>query len=309
MFNKEQLQRFSIRKLTVGAASVLIGVLFLTSWNTNTVYADSINGESIAKSNNPQEGNPAVNKDNVQIVDNDSTEVSNISDSKSSKVIKSDATKSDIVRDKTTIDDNSGTKVPEHTAQANNKQALTTVTEDNGAKVSKTEKYSNSDIKKQPKNSEKTQETTLVKKVLDKEKLSSESLIEEKLSSESLIDPKKSDEKVEIPATDPSNTIPASDPITYPEELNGLINKDGKDKYIYQVLSLDGYSHSKLILSVNRNNHKDKKIYAYVIDGNKKVKQSKIIDMDQQSIITIDGRKYQLDNNGSREVFIGRNKV
>lgn len=165
MFNKEQLQRFSIRKLTVGAASVLIGVLFLTSWNTNTVYADSINGESIAKSNNPQEGNPAVNKDNVQIVDNDSTEVSNISDSKSSKVIKSDATKSDIVRDKTTIDDNSGTKVPEHTAQANNKQALTTVTEDNGAKVSKTEKYSNSDIKKQPKNSEKTQETTLVKKV------------------------------------------------------------------------------------------------------------------------------------------------
>lgn len=155
MFNKEQLQRFSIRKLTVGAASVLIGVLFLTSWNTNTVYADSINvtsGESIAKNNNPQEGNPAVNKDNVQIVDNDSTEVSNISDSKSSKVIKSDATKSDatksdIVRDKTTIDGNSGTKVPEHTAQANNKQALTTVTEDNGAKVSKTEKYSNSDIK------------------------------------------------------------------------------------------------------------------------------------------------------------------
>lgn len=60
MFNKEQLQRFSIRKLTVGAASVLIGVLFLTSWNTNTVYADSINvtsGESIAKNNNPQEGN------------------------------------------------------------------------------------------------------------------------------------------------------------------------------------------------------------------------------------------------------------
>ncbi|MGN8628388.1 mucin-binding protein [Lactobacillus amylovorus] len=317
MFNKEQLQRFSIRKLTVGAASVLIGVLFLTSWNTNTVYADSINGESIAKNNNPQEGNPAVNKDNVQIVDNDSTEVSNISDSKSSKVIKSDATKSDIVRDKTTIDDNSRTKVPEHTAPANNKQALTTVTEDNGAKVSKTEKYSNSDIKKQPKNSEETQETTLVKKVLDKEKLSSESLIEENLSSESLIEenlsseslinPKKSDGKVEIRATDPSNTIPASDPITYPEKLNGLINKDGKDKYIYQVLSLDGGS--KLILSVNRNDHTDKRIYAYVTDGNyKKVKQSKTIGMDQPSIITINGREYQLNNNGSSEVSIKNGK-
>ncbi|MGO5261256.1 mucin-binding protein, partial [Lactobacillus amylovorus] len=301
MFNKEQLQRFSIRKLTVGAASVLIGVLFLTSWNTNNVYADSINvtsGESIAKNNNPQEGNPAVNKDNVQIVDNDSTEVSNISDSKSSKVIKSDATKSDatksdatksdIVRDKTTIDDNSRTKVPEHTAPANNKQALTTVTEDNGAKVSKTEKYSNSDIKKQPKNSEETQETTLVKKVLDKENL----------SSESLINPKKLDGKVEIRATDPSN---------YPTEINGLI---GEDKYIYQVLSLDGYSHSKLILSVNRNDHEGKNIYAYVIDGNSEsVTDSYTIGVDQHKTIEIDGRKYRLNNNGSSEVFIGGNKV
>lgn len=167
-----------------------------------------------------------ANKDNAQMVDNGSTEVSKSSDSNSSRVIKSDATKSDIVRDKTTIDDNSRTKVPEFTAQANNKQALTTVTEDNGAKVSKTEKYSNSDIKNQSKNSEKTPETTLVKKVLGKEKS----------SSENLIDQKNLDGKIEISATDPSN---------YPTELNGLI---GKDKYIYQVLSLDGDSGSKLIL-------------------------------------------------------------
>ena len=297
MFSKEQLQRFSIRKLTVGTASVLIGVLFLTSWNTNNVYADSRNvtsGESIAKNNNPQEGNPAVNKDNVQIIDNNSTEVSNISDSKSSKVIKSDATKSDIVRDKTTIDDNSRTKVPELTGQANNKQALTTVTEDNGAKVSKTEKYSNSDIKNQSRNSEKTQETTLVKKVLDKEKL----------SSESLIDQKKLDGKVEITATDPSNTITATDPSNYPTELNGLI---GRDKYIYQVLSLDGNSGSKLILSVNRNDHNDKNIYAYVTDG-KSVRKPITIGMNKNSIIKIDGREYRLNNNGSSEVSINGKK-
>ena len=58
MLNKEQLQRFSIRKLTVGTASVLIGVSILTSWNTNKVYADSGNvtsGQSIATNNNPQE--------------------------------------------------------------------------------------------------------------------------------------------------------------------------------------------------------------------------------------------------------------
>ena len=316
MFSKEQLQRFSIRKLTVGTASVLIGVLFLTSWNTNKVYADSRNvasGESIAQNNNPQEGNPAVNKDNVQIIDNNSTEVSNISDSKSSKVIKSDATKSDIVRDKTTIDDNSRTKVPELTAQANNKQALTTVTEDNGAKVSKTEKYSNSDIKNQSRNSEKAQETTLVKKVLEKKVLD-----KEKLSSESLIDQKKLDGKVEIPATDPSNTITATDPSNYPK-LNGLI---GEDKYIYQVLSLEPeywYSRSKLILSVNRNDPNDKNIYAYVIDGNynyndgnynyNSVEKSITIGMDKSSIITIDGREYRLNNNGSSEVSINGKTV
>lgn len=226
-----------------------------------------------------------ANKDNAQMVDNGSTEVSKSSDSNSSRVIKSDATKSDIVRDKTTIDDNSRTKVPEFTAQANNKQALTTVTEDNGAKVSKTEKYSNSDIKNQSKNSEKTPETTLVKKVLGKEKS----------SSENLIDQKNLDGKIEISATDPSN---------YPTELNGLI---GKDKYIYQVLSLDGDSGSKLILSVNRNNHNDTNIYAYVTDGN--VNYERVVPIGMYSIITVDGRKYWLDNNGSSEVSINGNKV
>lgn len=129
MFNREKLQKFSIRKLTVGTASVLIGVLFLTSWNTNKVYADSGNvtsGESIAKNNNPQEGNPAVNKDNVQIVDNGSTngstEVNESSDSNRSNVIKSDATNRDNVRDKTTINDNSRTTEP--TGQANNKKVV-----------------------------------------------------------------------------------------------------------------------------------------------------------------------------------------
>lgn len=117
------MQRFSIRKLTVGTASVLIGVSILTSWNTNKVYADSGNvtsGEGIAQNNNPQEGNPAV-EDNVQIVDNGSTEVSESSDSNRSNVIKSDATNRDNVRDK---NDNSGTEVPEPTAQANNKKVV-----------------------------------------------------------------------------------------------------------------------------------------------------------------------------------------
>ncbi|OUP16182.1 hypothetical protein B5F30_04300 [Lactobacillus johnsonii] len=298
MFSKEQLQRFSIRKLTVGTASVLIGVSILTSWNTNKVYADSGNVTSgVAKNNNPQEGTPAVNKDNAQIVDNGSTEASESPDSNRSNVIKSDATNRDNGRDKS---DNSRTTEP--TAQTNNKQALTTVTEYNGAKVSKIEKYSNSDIKNQFKNFKKTQETTLAMKVLDKEELSPESLIEEKLSSIKLSE--KLDGKIEIPATDPSN---------YPTELNGLIGKDNQvlsDKYIYQVLSLDGDSGSKLILSVNRNDHNDKNIYAYVTDGNyEDVNYESVVPIGMYSTITIDGRKYWLDNNGSSEVSIKGNKV
>lgn len=41
MFSKERVQRFSIRKLTVGVASVLIGMSFMTKMSTNKVYADS----------------------------------------------------------------------------------------------------------------------------------------------------------------------------------------------------------------------------------------------------------------------------
>lgn len=48
MFNKERLQRFSIRKLTIGAASVLIGVSFMTEMNNNKVYADTVAPTSAA---------------------------------------------------------------------------------------------------------------------------------------------------------------------------------------------------------------------------------------------------------------------
>lgn len=52
MFNKERLQRFSIRKLTIGAASVLIGVSFMTEMNNNKVYADTVAPTESAASNN-----------------------------------------------------------------------------------------------------------------------------------------------------------------------------------------------------------------------------------------------------------------
>ena len=44
MFNNEKLQHFSIRKLTIGVASVLIGISFLTGTNATKVRADTVNG-------------------------------------------------------------------------------------------------------------------------------------------------------------------------------------------------------------------------------------------------------------------------
>lgn len=63
MFSKERVQRFSIRKLTIGVASVLIGISFMTKMNTNKVYADStqIVSEHMASTNSENQNGEVVN--------------------------------------------------------------------------------------------------------------------------------------------------------------------------------------------------------------------------------------------------------
>ena len=242
MFNREKLQRFSIRKLTVGTASVLIGVLFLTSWNTNKVYADSgnvTNGESIAKNNNPQEGNPAVN-DNTQIVDNGSTKVSNISDSKSSKVIKSDATKSDIVRDKTTIDDNSRTTEP--TGQANNKKV---VSDANRAKS--TANDAQTKPAQQTAKSDAANSNTLVVQRTKKLTVNAKLLADSKAQTDT-----KTDSKYSV--TD-----------NYPKDLMKYLPSDFENKQEYAFEWLRNQNHN-IILTTNRTG--DGVVYVYQ-DGTK----------------------------------------
>lgn len=71
MFNKKQVQRFSIRKLTVGAASVLIGVAFLSMSNTNEVKADALA--------NAQEQVQTEKVENTEKQSNETKDVDNIS--------------------------------------------------------------------------------------------------------------------------------------------------------------------------------------------------------------------------------------
>lgn len=63
MFSKERVQRFSIRKLTIGVASVLIGISFMTKMNTNKVYADStqIVSEHMASTNSENQNGEVIN--------------------------------------------------------------------------------------------------------------------------------------------------------------------------------------------------------------------------------------------------------
>ena len=248
MFNKEKLQRFSIRKLTVGAASVLIGVLFLTSWNTNKVYADSGNvtsGESIAQNNNPQEGNPAVNKDNVQIVDNGSTngstEVNESSDSNRSNVIKSDATNRDNVRDKTTINDNSRTTEP--TGQANNKKV---VSDANRAKS--TANDAQTKPAQQTAKSDAANSNTLVVQRTKKLTVNAKLLADSKAQTDT-----KTDSKYSV--TD-----------NYPKDLMNHLPSDFENKQEYAFEWLQNENNNNIILTTNRTG--DGEVYVY-LDGKK----------------------------------------
>lgn len=72
-------QHFSIRKLTVGAASVLIGISFLATANTNEVHADTLNNstqtvQTETKQSAASENTKTVQESSAQNVKTDNTE-------------------------------------------------------------------------------------------------------------------------------------------------------------------------------------------------------------------------------------------
>ena len=223
-------------------------MLFLTSWNTNKVYADSGNvtsGESIAQNNNPQEGNPAVNKDNVQIVDNGSTngstEVNESSDSNRSNVIKSDATNRDNVRDKTTINDNSRTTEP--TGQANNKKV---VSDANRAKS--TANDAQTKPAQQTAKSDAANSNTLVVQRTKKLTVNAKLLADSKAQTDT-----KTDSKYSV--TD-----------NYPKDLMNYLPSDFENKQEYAFEWLQNENNNNIILTTNRTG--DGEVYVY-LDGKK----------------------------------------
>lgn len=116
----------------------------------------------------------------------------------------------------------------------------------------------------------------------------------DKVENDNIIDLNAADTegKVVINATDPNN---------YPTDAGKLV---GDDKYIYQIVTLNGTS-SRLVLAINRNDHNDESIYAYVTNSNySSASQTFEIKVGNNRVITVGNHKYQINNTGKSDVTI-----
>ncbi|MGO5391766.1 mucin-binding protein [Lactobacillus amylovorus] len=312
MFNKEQLQRFSIRKLTVGAASVLIGVSLMTEMNNNKVYADvrTTNENSNSQVHDNSDGNTLnLSTDLKSKADEAGTADSEVTNNSNAKVGGDGVTDNSNARnveikniDDSKKDQQSGDAVAPKEKTANTIQkheenvAKGTTVDSNDLQVTKVQ----ADLAATKINGKASSVVSpQIKQIQAKYQTSKNLPLEKQINPTD----ENSDGKVVVKAEDPSN---------YPRDLNNLI---GEDKYIYQVLSFDNDPDTKLILSVNRNDSTDKNIYAYV-DNNGKIEpvttDGKIepvtVGENQKEIIDINKRGYQINNDGSSNIIIGGNK-
>ena len=116
----------------------------------------------------------------------------------------------------------------------------------------------------------------------------------DKVENDNIIDLNAADTegKVVINATDPNN---------YPTDAGKLV---GDDKYIYQIVTLNGTSF-RLVLAINRNDHNDESIYAYVTNSNySSASQTFEIKVGNNRVITVGNHKYQINNTGKSDVTI-----
>ena len=304
MFNKEQLQRFSIRKLTVGAASVLIGVSLMTEMSNNKVYADvrTTNENSNSQVHDNSDGNTLnLSTDLKNKADEAGTADSEVTNNSNAKVGGDSVTDNSNARnveikniDDSKKDQQSGDAVAPKEKTANTIQkheenvAKGTTVDSNDLQVAKAQ----ADLAATKINGKASSVVSpQIKQIQAKYQISKNLPLEKQIYPTD----ENSDGKVVVKAEDPSN---------YPRDLNNLI---GEDKYIYQVLSFDNDPDTKLILSVNRNDSTDKNIYAYV-DNNGKIEPVTTVGENQKEIIDINKRGYQINNDGSSNIIIGVNK-
>ncbi|MGI1820330.1 mucin-binding protein, partial [Lactobacillus johnsonii] len=374
---RPQKQRFSIRKFTVGAASVLIGLTFM-GINNQEVQADttvapeeSVKVESSTASDITEKIESVVNTEEQSVsttanqtevmsteenneVENDgsaSVETGNeeVKNNRSISALETDnveeqATNEAVTYNAETINGDTAvnnqntntteTNLVENTTPVEEAQAVEDV-EKNAASVDVPPVES---VESNTASVEETQPTEKVENnTVSVEVDQPIENIEDSTTSEEEVAPIEAENKVENEAspieesvvkeniTIQSNvkevqskapvTIPGKDADNYPKKAGDLIDKD---RYIYQILTLNGTwdddqpysSNKKLVLSVNRNNLADENLYAYVTDnGFTQILSTHTIQAGHFKNIEVKNRKFLVINSGKSNITVNESET
>ena len=322
---RPQKQRFSIRKFTVGAASVLIGLTFM-GVNGRTVKADTTvtQEESINVTNNVA-NNLKENVENTVSVEEQSA-VQHVEQAKTASI----ETNNDVENNETTnetsseVAGNNEFVSSAETSAVEEKAANEATTYDaestkDETVVNNTQNVENNSLQSTEsiatpvvennatttvEESTPVTETTPVETETKVENVVfpiEETVVEENNQTTVQTDVKEVQSKASV-------TIPATDTDKYPKEAGALI---GNDKYIYQILNLNNTgtwnsSNKKLILSVNRNDLTDENLYAYVTDADyKNMIAEHIIKAGYFKKIEVNNRDFLIVNSGKSNITVG----
>ncbi|PMC32030.1 YSIRK signal domain/LPXTG anchor domain surface protein [Lactobacillus gasseri] len=337
---RPQKPRFSIRKFTVGAASVLIGLTFM-GVNGRTVKADTTvaQEESVNVTSNLADSL----KENVEntVSTEEQSEALNAEQAKVASI----ETNNEV--ENTTIDNNltaqntngGGTEATEHLSNSQSVELnLTPSYEQNNESKNDSipsveegttnvenlqtanEEYkavsvetNNSSESTEIVATEEVPKTEITDKVAETAPVEAETKIENAVSpiEETVVEENNQttgQTDVKEVQSKASVTIPATDTDKYPKEAGALI---GNDKYIYQILNLNNTgtwnsSNKKLILSVNRNDLTDENLYAYVTDADyKNLIAEHIIKAGYFKKIEVSDRDFLIVNSGKSNITVG----
>ena len=322
---RPQKQRFSIRKFTVGAASVLIGLTFM-GVNGRTVKADTtVTQEESINVTNDVANNLKENVENTVSVEEQSA-VQHVEQVKTASI----ETNNDVENNETTnetsseVAGNNEFVSSAETSAVEEKAANEATTYDaestkDETVVNNTQNVENNSLQSTEsiatpvvennatttvEESTPVTETTPVETETKVENVVSpieETVVEENNQTTVQTDVKEVQSKASV-------TIPATDTDKYPKEAGALI---GDDKYIYQILDLNNTafwnsSNKKLILSVNRNDLTDENLYAYVTDADyKNLIAEHIIKAGYFKKIEVSDRDFLIVNSGKSNITVG----
>lgn len=337
---RPQKPRFSIRKFTVGAASVLIGLTFMgvngrtvkadttvaqeESVNVTSNLADSLK-ENVENTVSTEEQSEALNAEQAKVASietNNEVENTTIDNNLTAQntngggteatehLSNSQAVEPNLTPSYEQNNESKNDSIPSVEEGITNVENLQTANEEHKAVSIET---NNSSESTEIVATEEVPKTEITDKVAETAPVEAETKIENAVSpiEETVVEENNQttgQTDVKEVQSKASVTIPATDTDKYPKEAGALI---GNDKYIYQILNLNNTgtwnsSNKKLILSVNRNDLTDENLYAYVTDADyKNLIAEHIIKAGYFKKIEVSDRDFLIVNSGKSNITVG----